>query len=88
MFKLLKHQCIFHISGAELLCPALRSEMLCTALAPDRLGPMALCACKGLLGTVWGPARAGDSVGTGVVDKLVAAAMVSLLACPRNLDQG
>lgn len=88
MFKLLKHQCIFHISGAELPCPALRSEMLCTALAPGRLGPLGLSDCKGLLGTVWGPARAGDSVGTGVVDELVAAARISLLAFPHSLGQG
>lgn len=101
MFKLLKHRCIFHITGAafhrltahyvRVLCPALRSGMLCTAHGSWQAGSHGSMCLRGAAGagdSLVGLARAGDSVGTGVVDKTATAARLLLLACPHRLGQG
>lgn len=51
-------------------------------MAPGMLSLMGPCLGGVLvLGTLVGPARAGDSVGTGVVDRAVTAARLFLLVC-------
>lgn len=65
--------------------------MLCTAHGSWQAGShgsMCLRGAAGAGGSLVGLARAGDSVGTGVVDMTATAARLLLLACPHRLGQG
>lgn len=94
MFKLLKHRCVFHISGAafhRLISHGVRALVPCPwewdscgSWQPGPMGPCAWGDAAGAGDSLAGPARAGDSVGTGVVDKTATAARLF----PCRLGQG
>lgn len=101
MFKLLKHRCVFHITGAALRrliahcvsvplpCPrerdALHSPWLLAGWVPR---VPVLGGAAGAGDSLAGLASAGDRVGTGVVGKRATAARLLLLACPHRLGHG
>lgn len=79
MLKLLKHRCIFHTSGAafhRLIAHGVRVPVPCPE-ERDARGSLCLGGAAGAGDTLAGPARAGDRVGTGAVDKTVTAARFS-----------